>query len=100
MDERDVVVAADYIAQGGEAFFYALDFYAGGERVAEVLEFLVGCCCRDEEAFAVSEHTALACAFGFWLSFCGFAGFVGLSAGNGGGLTQQLTFPRSSSQQW
>lgn len=49
-----MVVAADDVAEGGEAFFYALDFDAVWKGVAEVLEFLVGCCCWDEEAFAVS----------------------------------------------
>lgn len=62
MDQCDVVVATDYVAERGEPLFYALDFYAVGERVAEVLQFLVCCCCGDEEAFAVAVkfHIALA----------------------------------------
>jgi hypothetical protein len=47
MDEGDVVVGADDVAEGGEAFFYSLNFDAVGDGVAEVLEFLVGCCCGD-----------------------------------------------------
>lgn len=50
-----MVVAADYVAEGGEAFFDSLDFYTVWECVAEVLEFLVGCCCWDEEAVFVSS---------------------------------------------
>jgi hypothetical protein len=41
MDESDVVICTYYVAEGGEPLFYSLDFYAVGEGVAEVLEFLV-----------------------------------------------------------
>ena len=54
VDEGYVVVCADYVSERREAFFDALDFYAVGDRVAEVLEFLVGCGGGDEEAFFVS----------------------------------------------
>ena len=37
MHEGDVVVAADYIAEGGQAFLYSLDLYGVGDRVTEVL---------------------------------------------------------------
>lgn len=50
----DVVVAADDVAERGQALFYPLDFDAVWERVAEVLQFLVCCCRGDEEALAVT----------------------------------------------
>lgn len=43
MDEGDVVVGTDDVAECGEAFFDALDFYRVGDAIAEVLELLVGC---------------------------------------------------------
>ena len=54
MDERDVVVAADDVAEGGQALFDALDRHGRGEGVAQVLEFLVRSGGGDEEAFAVT----------------------------------------------
>lgn len=41
--EGDVIVGADYVAEGGEAFFDSLDGDGGGEGVADVGHFLVGC---------------------------------------------------------
>jgi hypothetical protein len=54
VDEGDVVVAADDVAEGGEALFDSLDSYGGGKGVAQVEEFLVCGGGGDEEAFAVS----------------------------------------------
>jgi len=64
VDEGDVVVGADDVAEGGEALFYPLDFYGVGDGVAEVLEFLVGGCGGDEEAFAVAWRSF---AVSMWL---------------------------------
>ena len=52
--QGDVVVAADHVAEGGEALLDSRDCDGGGEGVAQVLEFLVGCGGGDEEAFAVA----------------------------------------------
>lgn len=59
-----MVVGDDYVAQGGEALFDALDLHGVGYAVAKVLKFLVGRAGGDEEAFAVSggETTDDACA--------------------------------------
>lgn len=59
VDQGHVVVAADYVAEGGESFFYSLDRDAVWQGVAEVLQFLVCCGCGDEEAFSVSVHRVL-----------------------------------------
>jgi hypothetical protein len=55
--EGDVIVSADDVAEGGEAFFDALDLHARGEGVADVGEFLVRRRGREEEAFAVAVST-------------------------------------------
>jgi hypothetical protein len=54
VDQGDVVVRADDIAEGGEALFDALDFDGVWKRVAQVLQFLVRCGGRDKETFAVA----------------------------------------------
>lgn len=54
MHDGDVVVTADDIAEGREALFDTLDLDTVWEGIAEVLEFLIGCCCRDEETVFVS----------------------------------------------
>ncbi len=54
VDEGYVVVAADHVAEGGEALFDSVNSYRGGEGVAEVLEFLVCGAGGDKEAFAVA----------------------------------------------
>lgn len=58
VQQRDVVVAGDDVAEGGESFLYALDLDGGGEGVAQVLEFLVGGVGGDEEAAAVAGGEA------------------------------------------
>ena len=45
VDQGDVVVGADDVAEGGEAFFDARDGDGRGEGGAEVGEFLVGGAC-------------------------------------------------------
>ena len=54
MDECDVVVAGDNVAEGGEPLLDALDANSVWEGVAEVLEFLI--CGRrgDEQTVSVS----------------------------------------------
>lgn len=54
MYQRDVVVGDDDVAQRRQPLFYPLDLDAVGQRVAQVLQFLVGRGGGDEEAFAVS----------------------------------------------
>lgn len=54
VDERDVVVAADDVAQRRQPLLYPLDLDLVGDRVAQVLQFLVGRRGRDEQAFAVA----------------------------------------------
>lgn len=58
VDERDVVVACDDVAERGEPLFYALDRDCVGEGVAEVLELLVGGRRRYEETVSVSWAVA------------------------------------------
>ena len=58
----DMVVAANNIAERGEALFYALDFDFGRKRVTQMLQFLVCGGCGDEKTFAVTEGTILAFA--------------------------------------
>jgi hypothetical protein len=58
VDEGDVVVAGDDVAQRGETFLDALDGDAVGEAVAEVLEFLVGRRGRNEEAMSIAGGEA------------------------------------------
>jgi hypothetical protein len=54
MNEGDVVVGADNVTEGGEAFFNPLDGDGRGKGVADVGEFLVGGGGGEEEAFAVA----------------------------------------------
>jgi len=49
-----VVVGADDVAEGGEPLFDASDLDGFGEGIAKVLQFLIGSCGGDEEAFAVA----------------------------------------------
>ena len=78
-----MVVAADYIAEGREALFDALDFDAIWEGVAEMLEFLIGCCCWDEETIFVSlsELVLLDRGFFFFSLELKLGGGVGAEAG-------------------
>lgn len=52
--ERDVIVAGDDVAQGGETLFDSLEGDGGGQGVAEMLKLLVGGGRGDEKAVAVS----------------------------------------------
>jgi hypothetical protein len=54
MYEGDVVVATYYVAQSREALFYPLYLDRVWYRVAQMLQFLVGCGGRDEKAFLVT----------------------------------------------
>lgn len=54
MDQGDVVVAADYVAEGGEALFDADAGDGAREGGADVCEFLVRGGGREEETFAVA----------------------------------------------
>jgi hypothetical protein len=56
--ERDVVVAAYYVSERGQALFYPLDLDAVWYRVAQVLELLVGRGGRDEKAALVAGGQA------------------------------------------
>lgn len=49
-----MIVAADDVSKRGESLFYSLDLDAVGDRVAEVLEFLVGGSGGNEETFLVA----------------------------------------------
>jgi hypothetical protein len=64
----DVVVAADDVAQCGQALFYALDFDFVRKRVAQVLQFLVCGCCGDEETFAVTIEDTLVVVQCMWVA--------------------------------
>ena len=44
VDERDVVITRDHVSESGEPFFDALEGDGIRERVAQVLELLVGRC--------------------------------------------------------
>lgn len=59
MHNRHMVIAADHISQRRQPLFYPLDLDGVGERVAQVLQFLVRCCRWHEEAFAVSTESAV-----------------------------------------
>jgi hypothetical protein len=59
----NMVVAANHIAERGEALFYALDFDFGRKRVAQMLQFLVCGGCGDEKTFAVTEGKILVFVF-------------------------------------
>ena len=54
VDERDIVVARDDVAQGREALLDPLHGDGVGERVAQVLELLVGRRARHEQAMPVA----------------------------------------------
>jgi hypothetical protein len=56
VDERDVVVTCDDVAESWQTLFDSLDRYGIWEGVAEVLEFLVGCCWGDEETMTVAYN--------------------------------------------
>lgn len=54
--ERNVVVAADHIAQRGQPLFYTLDLHRVRQRIAQMLQFLV---CRSrghEKAVTVTAR--------------------------------------------
>lgn len=80
VDEGDVVVGADDVAEGGEPFFDSLDGDGGGEGVADVGEFLVGGGGGEEEAFAVSGW-GLGRGFGGWNGIACEGGREGGKAG-------------------
>ena len=54
MHESNVIVARDDIAERRQTFLHPLDRHGVGERVTEMLQFLVGCSGRDEQAVPVS----------------------------------------------
>lgn len=58
VDEGDVVVGGDDVAEGGEALLDAGDADAVGEGIAQMLQFLVGCGGGNEEALAVAGGEA------------------------------------------
>lgn len=47
MHQRNMVITANDIAQRGQALFYALDLDMVRQRIPQVLQFLVCCCCGD-----------------------------------------------------
>lgn len=55
--ERDVVVARDHVAQRGQPLLDALDRHRVGQRVAQVLQFLVRRRRWHEQSMAVSYKT-------------------------------------------
>jgi hypothetical protein len=54
MHQRNMVITANHIPQRRQPLFYPLDLDAVRERVAQMLQFLVGCCRWYEEAVFVS----------------------------------------------
>lgn len=58
VDERDVVVAGNHVAEGRQPLLDTLDGNGGRERVAEVLQLLVGRGGGHEEAVAVAGGQA------------------------------------------
>lgn len=54
MDQRDVVIADDAVAESREALLNALALDALGERVADVEELLVGGGVGQEQTLAVA----------------------------------------------
>jgi len=54
VDERDIVIAGDDVAERRETLFYPLERDGVRERVAEVLEFLVRRPYRYEQSVSVS----------------------------------------------
>jgi hypothetical protein len=54
MDQRNVVIADDAIAEGRQALLHALDLNTLRKRIADMEEFLVGCGVWQEQALAVS----------------------------------------------
>ena len=58
VDEGDVVVGADAVTKGGEAFFDTLDLDAIGEGVADMLEFLIGGDGGDDQTVLVAGNEA------------------------------------------
>ena len=58
VDEGDIVVAGDDVAEGRQAFLDALDGDLLGQRVADVLQFLVRGRVGDEQAVAVAGDEA------------------------------------------
>jgi len=64
VDEGDVVVAANDVAESGKTLLDTLNLYIIGDAVAQMLELLIGCAGGDEQASAVTgcETTNNACA--------------------------------------
>jgi hypothetical protein len=58
VDESDVIVAADAVAEGREALFDALDLDGVGERVADVLKFLISGDGRNDQTVLVASDEA------------------------------------------
>lgn len=54
VDERNVVVASNDVAEGGKPLLDSLDGDRGGKRIADVLELLVGARAGQEETVSVS----------------------------------------------
>lgn len=54
MDECDVIVAGDAVAESGEFLFYSDDFDIFGQTVPDVSQFVVGGVAGHEEAFFVA----------------------------------------------
>ncbi len=58
VDERDVVVARDHVAQRGQTLLDALYAHRVGQAVPDMLELLIGCGARHEQAVAVADDEA------------------------------------------
>lgn len=54
VDQSDVIVTSDDVSEGRESFFDSLNRDGVGERVAEVLKFLIGRCRGYEESMSVT----------------------------------------------
>ena len=63
-----MVVASDNVSEGGESFFYALDYHRVWEGVAKVLEFEVSGSGGEEDSAAVSDCGS---AYEAASSYCG-----------------------------
>ena len=72
-----MIIAANDISQRRQALFYPLDFDMVREGISQMLQFLICCRCRDEEAIAVTLLIS-------------FLSFQSLSLLSGGRHTQQL----------
>lgn len=54
MDQRNVVIRDDAVTQRRETLFDPLDNHGVGQRISQVLEFLVCCGVGDEQTTLVS----------------------------------------------